>query len=115
LRQGGITAGRFFISHLGARFGEKLFVYALVAGAVVLQLLVWLIPNVVGESVAVALLGLLLGPVRGSSTSSEPPKKANILRYIHQQQSYSQDYYLGICRTRRWLSSRVLVAQVGDE
>ena len=33
------------------------------AGAMAFQLLVWLIPNVIGDAVAVAILGLLLGPV----------------------------------------------------
>ena len=32
-------------------------------GALLFQLLVWLVPNVVGEAVAVSLVGLLLGPV----------------------------------------------------
>lgn len=42
--------------------------YVLVLGAICFQLLVWLIPNVIGESVAVALLGLLLGPIYPSAT-----------------------------------------------
>jgi fucose permease len=34
-----------------------------VVGAVVFELIVWLVPNVIGNAVAVALVGLLLGPV----------------------------------------------------
>jgi fucose permease len=64
---GGITLGRFVLSHAASRVGEKLFVYVLVAGSIGLQLLVWFIPNVVGDAVAVALLGLLLGPVYPAS------------------------------------------------
>lgn len=41
----------------------------MVAGAVVFQLLTWLIPNVVGDAVTVAILGLLLGPVYTSATA----------------------------------------------
>ncbi|KAI1334045.1 MFS general substrate transporter [Xylariaceae sp. FL0016] len=59
----GITLGRFALSPLGARLGEKMFVYLLVAGAAVFQLLVWLVPNIVGEAVSLAIVGLLLGPV----------------------------------------------------
>lgn len=59
----GITIGRFVLSPVGGRVGEKLFVYLLVAGAAVFQLLVWLVPNVVAESVSLAVVGLLLGPV----------------------------------------------------
>ena len=37
--------------------------YGAVVGAAMFQLLVWLVPNVVGDAVAVAVVGLLLGPV----------------------------------------------------
>ncbi|KAI0022372.1 major facilitator superfamily domain-containing protein [Xylariomycetidae sp. FL0641] len=60
---GGITLGRFGLSPLGARVGEKRFVYAIVGGAALFQLLVWFIPNVVGDAVSLAIVGLLLGPV----------------------------------------------------
>ncbi|KAI0161730.1 major facilitator superfamily domain-containing protein [Hypoxylon sp. FL1284] len=59
----GITLGRFALSPVGMRMGEKRFVYALVAGAGVFQLLVWLVPNIVGEAVSLAFVGLLLGPI----------------------------------------------------
>ncbi|KAI1765534.1 MFS general substrate transporter [Hypoxylon sp. FL1150] len=59
----GITLGRFALSPVGARVGEKRFVYILVVGAAVFQLLVWLVPNIIGEAVSLAIVGLLLGPV----------------------------------------------------
>ncbi len=59
----GITLGRFLLSHLAHRFGEKKSVFLLVLGATAFQLLVWLVPNVIGEAVAVSIVGLLLGPV----------------------------------------------------
>ncbi|KAI0387541.1 MFS general substrate transporter [Hypomontagnella monticulosa] len=59
----GITIGRFLLSPVGARIGEKLFVYILVVGAAIFQLLVWLVPNIIGEAVSLAIVGLLLGPV----------------------------------------------------
>lgn len=59
----GITLGRFILSIPAHRIGEKAFVYGLVAGAAVFELLVWLVPNIVGDAVAVAVVGLLLGPV----------------------------------------------------
>ncbi|KAI8630541.1 MFS general substrate transporter [Xylariaceae sp. FL1651] len=60
---GGITLGRFLLSPVGARVGEKRFVYLITAGAAVFQLLVWLVPNIIGEAVSLAIVGLLLGPV----------------------------------------------------
>lgn len=60
---GGITLGRFALSPVGARVGEKRFIYFLTAGAAVFQLLVWLLPNIIGEAVSLAVVGLLLGPI----------------------------------------------------
>jgi fucose permease len=60
---GGITLGRFLLTAPAHRIGEKRFVYGVVVGAAIFELLVWLVPNVVGDAVAVAIVGLLLGPV----------------------------------------------------
>ncbi|GLI72623.1 hypothetical protein PoHVEF18_000803 [Penicillium ochrochloron] len=65
----GITTGRFLLSHPAAKLGHKTAVLIMVAGAVAFQLLTWLIPNVVGDAVTVAILGLLLGPVYTSATA----------------------------------------------
>lgn len=59
----GITLGRFCLSGPAHRLGEKVFVYGLIAGAIAFQLLVWWVPNIVGEAVAVSIVGLLLGPI----------------------------------------------------
>jgi len=59
----GITLGRFLLTSPAHRIGEKPFVYVTVIGAAVFELLVWLVPNVIGDAVAVAIVGLLLGPV----------------------------------------------------
>ncbi|KAF2227083.1 major facilitator superfamily domain-containing protein [Elsinoe ampelina] len=60
---GGITLGRFVLVYIAGRIGERLSVYILIAGSIGLQLIVWFVPNIIGNAVAVALLGLLLGPV----------------------------------------------------
>ncbi|MCJ1229219.1 hypothetical protein MMC12_005884 [Toensbergia leucococca] len=65
----GITLGRFLLSHPCHRIGEKTAVVALVCGAIAFQLLVWLLPNVIGEAVAVGFVGLLLGPVYPCATT----------------------------------------------
>lgn len=41
----------------------------MMAGAVAFQLMTWLIPNVIGEAVTVAILGVLLGAVYPCSAS----------------------------------------------
>ena len=65
----GITIGRFLLSHPAHKIGEKIAVSGLVIGAVAFQILVWQIPNVVGEAVAVSIVGLLLGPVYPCATA----------------------------------------------
>ncbi|TDZ34396.1 Bypass of stop codon protein 6 [Colletotrichum spinosum] len=59
----GITVGRFVLSTLGQKVGERLFVYVMTAGAAAFQLLVWFVPNIVGNAVSLAVVGLLLGPI----------------------------------------------------
>jgi len=51
------------LTHLAPSIGERKFVTILIFGCMGLQLMAWLIPNVIGNAVAVAFLGLLLGPV----------------------------------------------------
>ena len=50
---GGITVGRFMLSHPAHKIGEKVFVYGVVVGAAAFQMLVWFVPNIVGDAVAV--------------------------------------------------------------
>lgn len=59
----GITIGRFVLSPVAHKIGEKPFVYAMIVGSAVFELLVWQIPNVIGDAVALAIVGLLLGPI----------------------------------------------------
>lgn len=65
---GGITVGRFLLSPVAQKIGEKRFVYGLIAGAIAFQLLVWLVPNIITDAVSVALVGLLIGPIYPSAT-----------------------------------------------
>lgn len=65
----GITIGRFLLSHPAHKIGEKISVAGLTAGAAVFQLLVWQVPNVIGDAVAISIVGLLLGPVYPCATS----------------------------------------------
>ena len=64
---GGITLGRFVLSHATPRIGEQLSVYILLAGTLAFQLLVWQVPNIITEAVAVSIEGLLLGPIYPST------------------------------------------------
>ncbi|EED23255.1 MFS efflux transporter, putative [Talaromyces stipitatus ATCC 10500] len=64
----GITVGRFVLSYPARRLGERLAVFSLVVGSVLFQILSWFVPNIVGEAVTVAVIGLLLGPIYPCAT-----------------------------------------------
>ena len=60
---GGITLGRFLLTDFAHRVGERSFIFAVTAAALLLELLVWFVPSIPGDSVAVAFSGLALGPI----------------------------------------------------
>ncbi|KAF2672216.1 MFS general substrate transporter [Microthyrium microscopicum] len=66
---GGITLGRFTLAPLSAKYDQKRFIHALGLAAIAFQLLVWLVPNVIGDSVAVAMVGFVLGPIAPCSVA----------------------------------------------
>lgn len=66
---GGITVGRLVLTHFAAKIGEKNAVPGLVVIAAAFQLLVWLVPNIIGNAVAEAIVGLALGPVYPCATA----------------------------------------------
>ncbi|CBQ70046.1 conserved hypothetical protein [Sporisorium reilianum SRZ2] len=59
---GGIAFGRILLIPITAFLGEELAVLVYLVLAIALQLLVWLLPNIVANAVALALLGVCLGP-----------------------------------------------------
>lgn len=66
---GGITLGRFLLSHPAHEIGEKRATFILITGAIAFQILVWLVPNIIGGAVAVSIVGLVLGPIYPCATA----------------------------------------------
>jgi fucose permease len=64
----GITLGRVVLTPPAQRIGEKFSVVALLVFATALQFIVWFVPNIFADAVAVAIVGLLLGPVYPCAT-----------------------------------------------
>ncbi|KAK2737546.1 hypothetical protein FQN57_007481 [Myotisia sp. PD_48] len=60
---GGITIGRFCLSPLAHKIGLKLSTVLLIIGSGGFQLVLWFVPNIVGDAVALAIIGVLLGPI----------------------------------------------------
>lgn len=86
----GITLGRFLLSGLAQRIGEKSFSYGLIVGAIAFQILVWLVPNIVGNAVAVSIVGLLLGPIY-------PCAAAVFMRGMSHREAYSGMSTISAC------------------
>jgi fucose permease len=57
------SAGRFLLTPLCQKVGEKRAVFGLILGAAVFQSLVWAVPNIITNAVAESIVGLFLGPV----------------------------------------------------
>ncbi|KAI6780929.1 Bypass of stop codon protein-like protein [Emericellopsis cladophorae] len=59
----GMTVGRAGLGFVTERFGERLCVTIYLLLSVALQLLFWLVPNFIASAIAVAFLGVFLGPL----------------------------------------------------
>lgn len=55
--------GRFLLTGLCHKIGEKKAVPGLIFGAAVFQALVWAVPDIITNAVAESIVGLFLGPV----------------------------------------------------
>lgn len=60
---GGITLGRFILVRPANKLGPRVSLIVLIALTAGFQFMVWFLPNVIGNAVAVALIGFLLGPI----------------------------------------------------
>ncbi|KAG2032534.1 MFS general substrate transporter [Suillus americanus] len=59
----GLMAGRVILLWFNEKIGERLalFIYAVLA--IIFELIVWFVPSLVGDAVAVSIVGVLLGPM----------------------------------------------------
>ncbi|KAI0325924.1 MFS general substrate transporter [Cubamyces sp. BRFM 1775] len=60
---GGLTLGRVGLLWVNQKVGERraIFIYGILA--IALELVIWLVPSLVGGGIAVAFVGVLLGPI----------------------------------------------------
>ena len=59
---GGLTVGRIIFIPLTKRLGENLSIYVYTLAALALELVVWFVPSLVGNAVAVSFVGVFIGP-----------------------------------------------------
>ncbi|KAF9495023.1 MFS general substrate transporter [Pleurotus eryngii] len=59
---GGLTVGRVALLWVNKKIGERRVLYLYTFLAIGLELIVWLVPSLIGDAVAVSLVGVLLGP-----------------------------------------------------
>ncbi|KAF5356946.1 hypothetical protein D9756_006376 [Leucocoprinus leucothites] len=60
---GGLMLGRVLLLWVNKKLGERLALFLYAVLAIGLQLIVWLVPSLIGGAVAVSFVGLLLGPM----------------------------------------------------
>ncbi|KAG8881372.1 hypothetical protein FRB97_009637 [Tulasnella sp. 331] len=60
---GGITVGRFILWPVTDWIGKRRSIYIYGVLAIIFEIVVWRVPNIVTDAVAVALVGLVLGPL----------------------------------------------------
>ncbi|KAJ7874420.1 MFS general substrate transporter, partial [Mycena leptocephala] len=60
---GGVTLGRIILIWVNKKIGENRSVYIYCLMAIGLQLVVWLVPSLIGDAVSIAFVGFLSGPI----------------------------------------------------
>ncbi|VZI06397.1 unnamed protein product [Fusarium fujikuroi] len=59
---GGSLLGRLFLAEPTHRFGVRPMIFAFTIFSIGLQVLFWLVPNIIAASIAISLLGFFMGP-----------------------------------------------------
>ncbi|KAF8142204.1 major facilitator superfamily domain-containing protein [Mycena galopus ATCC 62051] len=60
---GGLTLGRIILLPVNKKIGERHVVYIYGLLALALELVIWLVPSLVGGAISVSIVGLVLGPM----------------------------------------------------
>ncbi|KAI5468125.1 major facilitator superfamily domain-containing protein [Mariannaea sp. PMI_226] len=59
---GGTLLGRLFLGEIIHRFGARRMIFVFSLLCIALQLLFWLVPNIIAASISISFLGFLMGP-----------------------------------------------------
>jgi len=60
---GGLTLGRVALLWVNERIGERLVIFIYIILSIGFELIVWLVPSLVGGALAVSLVGFVFGPI----------------------------------------------------
>ncbi|ETW78486.1 hypothetical protein HETIRDRAFT_460334 [Heterobasidion irregulare TC 32-1] len=60
---GGLMFGRVALIWVNKKVGERRIIFIYILLSIALELVIWLIPSLVGDAVAISLIGVLLGPI----------------------------------------------------
>ncbi|CAE6453923.1 unnamed protein product [Rhizoctonia solani] len=70
---GGLMLGRVVLLWVNEKIGERRVVYLYTLLCIALELVIWLVPNIIGNAVAVSIVGMLLVSVYKRSTDRNRP------------------------------------------
>ncbi|KAF9475148.1 MFS general substrate transporter [Pholiota conissans] len=60
---GGLTLGRVLLLWVNKKVGERLVLFIYATLAIALDLTIWFVPSLIGNAVAISIIGVLLGPM----------------------------------------------------
>ncbi|KAK9363596.1 major facilitator superfamily domain-containing protein [Lipomyces starkeyi] len=104
----GITIGRFVLNQfLTKLFSPRAVIFVLLAVAVSFELITWLVPNVIGDAVAVSVVGLFVGPMYPSAITAI----SHLLPRLTQNFSVTIVTAFGSCGGALWPFITGLLAQ----
>ena len=110
----GITVGRFVLTHVARRVGEKKFVFGLGVGVITFQLLAWFVKDVISDAGESFLLSISRSTSLTSIESLLPSSVCYSDPYIRAPKLCSRDYYQPISKSSPWASS-VAVARAEEQ
>ncbi|KAG6918308.1 hypothetical protein DXG01_015400 [Tephrocybe rancida] len=60
---GGLMVGRVALLWVNEKIGERRVIFLYITLAIVLEFIIWFVPSLIGDAVAVSIVGMLLGPM----------------------------------------------------
>ncbi|KAE9403957.1 MFS general substrate transporter [Gymnopus androsaceus JB14] len=60
---GGLMLGRIILLWVNQKIGERRVLYLYAGLAIGLEIVIWLVPSLIGDGVAISIIGILLGPM----------------------------------------------------
>jgi fucose permease len=102
---GGILVGRVLLAEPTHRFGERRMIFAYCIMILILQLIFWLVPNLISSAVSLCLLGVFYGPMFATVSRRSKLRTLETELICNRACRLARSSSLRICSLRLWDSS----------